>query len=74
MNRSAFGLVLRVAFSLGLAVVLTGTGLALVHAGRRFDRLPANARSIQLISAGSALLMAIVGLVAIWQSLGQITI
>ena len=74
LNRVAFGLVLIVAFSLGLAVVLTGTGLALVYAGRLFDRLPVNARFIQLISAGSALLMAVVGVIAIWQSLGQITI
>jgi ABC-type nickel/cobalt efflux system permease component RcnA len=74
LNRVAFGLVLIVAFSLGLAVVLTGTGLALVYAGRLFDRLPVNAKFIQLISAGSALVMAMVGLIAIWQSLGQITI
>ena len=47
LNRVAFGLVLIAAFSLGLAVVLMGTGLALVYAGRLFDRLPINARSIQ---------------------------
>jgi nickel/cobalt transporter (NicO) family protein len=74
VNRVAFGLVLIVAFSLGLAVVLMGTGLALVYAGRLFDRLPINARSIQWVSAGSALIMAVIGLVAVWQALGQITI
>jgi ABC-type nickel/cobalt efflux system permease component RcnA len=74
LNRAAFGLVLIVAFSLGLAVVLTGTGLALVYAGKLFDRLSINARWIQLISAGSALLMALIGVVAIWQAVVQITL
>jgi nickel/cobalt transporter (NicO) family protein len=74
VNRVAFGLVLIAAFSLGLAVVLMGTGLARVYAGRLFDRLPINARAIQWVSAGSALIMAVIGLMAVWQALGQITI
>jgi len=74
LNRVAFGLVLIVAFSLGLAAVLMGTGLAMVLAGRLFDRLNVNARYIQLISAGSALVMTVIGLFAIWQAVGQITL
>jgi nickel/cobalt exporter len=74
LNRVAFGLVLIVAFSVGLAAVLMGTGLALVYAGRLFDRLPINARSIHWVSAASALIMAVIGLAAVWQALGQITI
>ena len=73
LNRVAFGLVLIVAFSLGLAIVLMATGLALVYAGRLFDRLPINARSIQWVSAGSALIMALIGLAAVWQAVGQVT-
>ena len=40
LGRVGFGLVLILAFSLGLAGVLTAIGLVLVYAGRLFDRLP----------------------------------
>ena len=72
LNRVAFGLVLIVAFSAGLALVLTVTGLLLVYAGRLFERLPVNERAVSLVGAGSALLMGLVGLAAAWQSLAQI--
>lgn len=39
LNRAGFGLALVVAFSLGLAAVLTVIGIALVYAGRRLSRL-----------------------------------
>jgi ABC-type nickel/cobalt efflux system permease component RcnA len=68
LNRVAFGLVLIVAFSSGLALVLTATGLLLVYAGRLFERLPINDRAIGLVGAGSALLMALVGLGAAFQA------
>jgi ABC-type nickel/cobalt efflux system permease component RcnA len=41
LHRLAFGLVLIVAFSLGLALAITGVGLVAVLARRRFNRLPA---------------------------------
>jgi ABC-type nickel/cobalt efflux system permease component RcnA len=40
LHRVAFGLLLIVAFSAGLAAVLTGIGLFLVYAGRVADRMP----------------------------------
>jgi ABC-type nickel/cobalt efflux system permease component RcnA len=60
------------AFSLGLAGVLTGIGLLLVYAGRLFARLPAQSRAIQLIPAASALFIAAVGVGITLQALSQI--
>ncbi|MEM7116993.1 MAG: sulfite exporter TauE/SafE family protein [Chloroflexota bacterium] len=40
LGRIGFGLVLILVFSVGLAAVLTGIGLALVYAGRWFERVP----------------------------------
>ncbi|MEJ7653734.1 MAG: sulfite exporter TauE/SafE family protein [Chloroflexia bacterium] len=40
LGRLGFGLVLVIAFSLGLAGVLTGIGLVLVYARRWFERYP----------------------------------
>jgi ABC-type nickel/cobalt efflux system permease component RcnA len=39
-GRPAFGVVLVVAFGLGMALVMTGVGLAMVFARSRLDRLP----------------------------------
>ena len=45
MGNVGLGLVLVLAFSLGLAGVLTGLGLSLVYAKRLFQRLPTQIRS-----------------------------
>jgi nickel/cobalt exporter len=42
-GRPALGLVLVIAFGVGMATVMAGVGLALVHARRWLDRLPAGA-------------------------------
>ena len=73
LNRVGFGLALIVAFSAGLALVLTATGLLLVYAGRLFERLPVNNRLVSQVGAVSALLMAAVGLVATVQALSQVS-
>jgi nickel/cobalt transporter (NicO) family protein len=74
LNRVAFGLVLIVAFSLGLAAVLVGTGLALVYAGRWVERWPVKERVVRLVGAGSALVMTLIGLVATLESLRQLVV
>jgi ABC-type nickel/cobalt efflux system permease component RcnA len=55
LQRVGFGLVLIVAFSVGLASVLTGIGIVLVYAGRLFERVPVRhgglARALPLASA-----------------------
>jgi nickel/cobalt transporter (NicO) family protein len=43
-NRPAYGFVLVVAFGMGMAVVLSGVGLALVYAGRFVERMPQGQR------------------------------
>ena len=70
LHRVEFGFVLIVAFSLGLALVLTLTGLLLVYAGHIFEWLPINNRFMRLIPVGSALVMTLLGVVIIAQSFG----
>lgn len=63
LGRVGFGLVLILAFSLGLAGVLTGIGLALVYAGRLFDRLPSGGgKLMQALPVLSAAFIALAGL------------
>ncbi|GIW11598.1 MAG: hypothetical protein KatS3mg061_2655 [Dehalococcoidia bacterium] len=62
LGRVAFGILLIVFFSLGLAGVLTGLGLLLVYARRWFNRLPggrswAVLRLLPLVSAAVVLLL-----------------
>ena len=72
LGRIGFGLVLVVAFSLGLAGTLTGIGLALVYAGRLFERLPTDNRLVQLLPAASALFITLAGLGIAAQAMVQI--
>ena len=66
LGRVGLGLVLIVAFSVGLAGVLTAVGLAMVYAGRLFESMPGGAGRgaiIRLVSAGSALMITLTGVV-----------
>jgi ABC-type nickel/cobalt efflux system permease component RcnA len=70
-GRPAFGLVLVVAFGLGMAAVMTGVGLAMVFARGRLDRLPSRSNLGRL--AGAAPLFASVavlglGVVLTWSA------
>lgn len=69
LHRVGFGLLLIVAFSAGLAAVLTGIGLLLVMAGRLFARMPVDSRALRLLPVGSALLVTAAGLVLVAQAL-----
>ena len=72
LNRIGFGLLLIVAFSIGLAGVLTLFGIALVHAGKWFERIPEGGRLIRFVPAASALFITGAGLVITLQALGQV--
>jgi len=72
LGRIAFGMVLILAFSIGLAGVLTGIGLLLVYARRLFERFPSDGRWIRAVSAASAAVVAIVGLVISAGALAQL--
>ncbi len=60
-QRILFGLLLIVAFSVGLAVVLVGVGILCVTARRLFDRLPASGRFANRMGIASAVLVTLFG-------------
>lgn len=72
LHRVAFGLLLIVAFSAGLAGVLTAIGLLLVYAGRQFERVRAPGALIRLLPAGSALVVTALGMLILIEALGQV--
>jgi ABC-type nickel/cobalt efflux system permease component RcnA len=55
LGRLAFGLLLIVAFSVGLAAVLVGVGILCVTARRLFDRVPASSAFARRLGVASAL-------------------
>jgi nickel/cobalt transporter (NicO) family protein len=63
LHRVGFGIVLILAFSLGLAATVTGIGLVAVLARRVFGRVSFDGRLVRLLPAVSALLILCVGLV-----------
>jgi nickel/cobalt exporter len=62
LHRVAFGLVLILAFSAGLALSITGIGLVAVLARRVFKRMSFEGRLIRLLPAASALVILAAGL------------
>lgn len=71
LQRVGLGLLLIVAFSLGLAGVLTAIGVLFVHAGRLVERFPVRGRLLQALPIASALLVVLAGLGITWQALIQ---
>ena len=62
LHRVAFGLLLIVAFSVGLALSITAVGLAAVLAKRAFSRVGFDGRVIGLLPAVSALVILVAGI------------
>lgn len=62
LHRLGLGMLLIVAFSLGLASVLTMLGVLLVYAGHLFERVPVHGRLLRIFPIASALLVTIAGL------------
>ncbi|MCO5177526.1 MAG: hypothetical protein M9890_11255 [Thermomicrobiales bacterium] len=71
LDRLGFGMVLVVAFSVGLAAVLTAIGLLLVYARRVFDRFSLTPGVPRLLPAFSALVVALVGAGIVLRALEQ---
>jgi ABC-type nickel/cobalt efflux system permease component RcnA len=71
LHRVGFGLLLIVAFSLGLARVLTAIGVLLVHAGRFVNRLPGQNRLLRFLPTASALFITIAGIGITWEAFIQ---
>jgi ABC-type nickel/cobalt efflux system permease component RcnA len=77
LGRIGLGMVLIVAFSLGLASVLTLIGVLFVHAGRLFERFgsaPAHSWLLGIAPVVSALIITVAGLAITWRALGQVVI
>jgi len=79
LGRLGFGLVLIVAFGLGMAIVLVTTGVLLVHAGRLMLRLfpddggsPKRQRLVAAVPVVSAAIMTLLGVVATLEGLSQL--
>ena len=72
LQRVGFGLMLIVAFSVGLASVLTGIGIVLVYAGRLFERVPVRHRGLaRALPLASALFITMAGVAITVQALIQ---
>jgi nickel/cobalt transporter (NicO) family protein len=74
LNKIGFGLILVLAFSLGLAGALTAIGILFIYAGRLFERFPAQGKIIRLLPALSALFVSAIGAALIWKALGEMGI
>jgi nickel/cobalt exporter len=61
LNRIGFGLILVLAFSLGLAGALTAIGILFIYAGRLFTRFPSQGRLIRFLPVLSALFVSVIG-------------
>lgn len=80
LGRVGFGLLLIVAFSLGLAVVISGIGLLFVYGGRwlnnvgadsRWRRYPLLGKGMRLVPIASALFVTTAGMFLTMQALAQ---
>jgi nickel/cobalt exporter len=61
LHRVAFGMLLVLAFSAGLALAITGVGLIAVYAKRAFARFDGGGRLVALLPAASALVIVVAG-------------
>ena len=69
LDRLGFGIVLVVAFSVGLATVLTGVGLLMIYARKLFERFSFEAKAPRFLPAASALAVSLVGIAIVFESL-----
>jgi len=74
LNRIGLGLVLVLAFSLGLAGTLTAIGMMFIYAGKLFERFPARGKIIGVLPMLSALFISLIGLGIVVKALGEIGI
>ncbi|MBP6786229.1 MAG: sulfite exporter TauE/SafE family protein [Candidatus Promineofilum sp.] len=71
LRQVGLGIVLIIAFSIGLAGVLTSIGLIMVYAGKFLERLPIrhSAVTARLLPAASAAFITVAGLLITWRAL-----
>ncbi len=74
LHRVAFGMLLVVAFSIGLAAAITGVGLVAVLAKRAFARFDGKGRLLSVLPALSALVIVIAGAAMVARALPKVSI
>ena len=74
LHRVAFGMLLVLAFSVGLAVAITGVGLLAVLAKRAFARFDGSGRLLNLLPAVSAFVIVIAGAAMVARALPKVSI
>lgn len=62
LNKIGLGLILVLAFSLGLAGALTAIGVAFIYAGKLFERFPTSGKVVRTLPVFSALFISLIGL------------
>jgi ABC-type nickel/cobalt efflux system permease component RcnA len=73
LHRVGFGLLLIVAFSIGLAATISAIGLVAVCAKRMFTRMSFDGRLVRLLPAASALVILVAGVVMTARALPSLT-
>ncbi|MGA9772699.1 MAG: sulfite exporter TauE/SafE family protein [Blastocatellia bacterium] len=69
LHRVGYGLILVIAFSLGLSATLTAVGLIFVYAGRFFKRPLGNGRLVRVLPVASAFVIACAGAVICYEAI-----
>jgi ABC-type nickel/cobalt efflux system permease component RcnA len=72
LDKISFGLILVLAFSLGLAAALTAIGMVFIYAGRLFERFPSQAKVLQFLPVLSALFVSAIGVAISLKALAEI--
>ena len=72
LNKIGFGLILVLAFSLGLAGALTAIGMLFIHAGKLFQRFPSSGKVIDFLPVLSALFVSAIGAGILFKALIEI--
>ena len=72
LHRVAFGMLLIVAFSFGLALTITGIGLLALFAKRAFGRFDLNGGLIRFLPALSALVIVVAGLAMTFRAIPEL--
>jgi ABC-type nickel/cobalt efflux system permease component RcnA len=72
LNKIGFGMILVLAFSLGLAAALTAIGMLFIYAGKLFQRFPSSGKVIGVLPVLSALFVTIIGAAIVYKALLEI--
>jgi len=74
LHKIGFGMILVLAFSLGLAGALTAIGILFIYAGKLFQRFPTSGRIIGVLPVLSALFVSAVGAAIVYKAMVEIGI